>query len=33
MPENQDLYVFGRTGTGEESKPTGDAAEHKVEQA
>jgi hypothetical protein len=33
VTENQDLYIFGRTGTGEERKPAGDAAEHKVEQA
>jgi hypothetical protein len=33
LAENQDLYVFGRTGTGEESEPAGDAAERKVEQA
>jgi hypothetical protein len=33
VTENQDLYVFGRTGTGEERKPAGDAAEDEVEQA
>jgi hypothetical protein len=33
VTEDQDLYVFGRTGTGEERKPAGDAAEDEVEQA
>jgi hypothetical protein len=33
VTEDQDLYIFGRTGTGEESEPAGDAAEHEVEQA
>jgi hypothetical protein len=33
VTENQDLYIFGRTGTGEERKPVGGAAERKVEQA
>jgi hypothetical protein len=33
VTKNQDLHVFGRTGTGEESKPAGDAAEREVEQA
>jgi hypothetical protein len=33
VAENQDLYIFGRTGTGEERKPAGDAAEHEVAQA
>jgi hypothetical protein len=33
VAENQDLYIFGRTGLGEESEPAGDAAEHEVAQA
>jgi hypothetical protein len=33
VAQYQDLRIFGRTGTGEESKPAGDAAERKVEQA
>jgi hypothetical protein len=33
VTQDQDLYIFGRAGTGEESEPAGDAAEHKVEQA
>jgi hypothetical protein len=33
VAEDQDLYVFGRAGTGEEGEPAGDAAEHEVEQA
>jgi hypothetical protein len=33
VTEDQDLYIFGRAGPGEESKPAGDAAERKVEQA
>ena len=33
VAENQDLYIFGDAGTGEESEPAGDAAEHEVEQA
>jgi hypothetical protein len=33
VAENQDLYIFGLAGPGEESEPAGDAAEHEVEQA
>jgi hypothetical protein len=33
VTQDQDLYVFGRTGTGEERESAGDAAERKVEQA
>jgi hypothetical protein len=33
VAENQDLYIFGSAGPGEESEPAGDAAEHEVEQA
>jgi hypothetical protein len=33
VTQDQDLYIFGRTGTGEEREPAGDAAEHEVEQA
>jgi hypothetical protein len=33
VAKNQDLYIFGPAGPGEESEPAGDAAEHEVEQA
>jgi hypothetical protein len=33
VAKNQDLYVFGRTGVGEEGKPVANVAEHEVEQA
>jgi hypothetical protein len=32
VTKNQDLYIFGCTGTREESKPAGNAAEHEVDQ-
>jgi hypothetical protein len=33
VTQDQDLYIFGDAGTGEESEPAGDPAEHKVDQA
>jgi hypothetical protein len=33
VTEDQDLYIFGRTGLGEERESAGDAAEDEVEQA
>jgi hypothetical protein len=33
VTEDQDLYIFGRAGLGEEGEPAGDAAEHEVDQA
>jgi hypothetical protein len=33
MAQDEDLYVFGRAGPGEQGQPFGDAAKHKVDQA